>query len=289
MIRLSHRTLPDTQQQVLTDLQSIINSEADFAAKQAKAKALWQSKGNAVGKRAFVKITEQLYDLCVYVGVCNYCEQNEGNDIEHIYPKSFFPEYTFIWENYILACKQCNSAYKLDKCYVLDAADNLVFVNRGEKPATKQIAMINPRIEDPAALMMLDLSTYQFILLPNLSTTNSQKTKATLKILELNERDTLLAARKSAVRHYYDSLDRLIRILDADTLTALQAALSPYDDRFDFSKPMDKLKSDIKKSYQQYISTYQHPSVWLAIKVVGSKTNPRWQQLFERFPEALNW
>ncbi len=25
-------------------------------------------------------------------GICNYCEQNESNDIEHINPKSFFPE-----------------------------------------------------------------------------------------------------------------------------------------------------------------------------------------------------
>jgi uncharacterized protein (TIGR02646 family) len=289
MIQLASNDLDKDVQQELDNLQRKVDNEITFAKKVQKAQSLWNSKGGVKGKAAFEKITTQLYQLCVYEGICNYCEQSEANDIEHIYPKSFFPDKTFQWENYLLACKQCNSGYKLDKCHVLDADNELIVVDRGTEPLSKIGAFINPRVENPNGLMILNLMTFKFDTLPRLSKGDINKVKSTLEILELNKRDTLIEARKSAGRHYYEMLERLVRILGALTKEELQDSLTPYDDRFDFSQPLESLKEEIKISYKKYIGRYQHPSVWYSIKMIESKTNLRWRKIFDAIPDALTW
>jgi uncharacterized protein (TIGR02646 family) len=290
MIRLATKNLSAEAIAVLNDLQQKINEETTFETKVAKAQSLWKSKGGADGKDAFVEISAELEGMCTFTGVCHYCEQNEGNDIEHIYPKSFFPAYTFIWDNYLLACKECNTGKKLDKCYVLDDNDDLVETVRANEPAHLTIAFINPRIEDPNTFLILDHLTDKFLLLPDLSKKDRNKANATLEILELNERDTLVEARLSAGRHYYETLDRLHRILSAETIEALRDQLTPYDNRFDLTKSLDDLKQEIKDSYKRYVTNYQHPSVWYTIKTIHSKFTPRWTALFHLLPEeALSW
>jgi len=289
MILLAPKALDKTEADVLEALQTRVDAEGSFAAKATRAQSLWTSKGNAAGKTAFIKIRERLEGMCVFVGLCNYCEQSEANDIEHIHPKSFFPQYSFDWENYILACKQCNSGHKLDKGYVLDDQDELIELIRTEEPPFAAIGFINIRTEDPQYFMLLNPLTYKFEIFSHISKAEKNKALATLRILELNERDTLLAARKSAARHYYDMLDRLIRILKSTSTVDLEAILTPYDDRFDLNRPLDDIKADLLASFKKYISTYQHPSVWQTIKLVHSKTNRQWKNLFEKLPDALNW
>jgi 5-methylcytosine-specific restriction endonuclease McrA len=50
-------------------------------------------------------------------GKCIYCESKirhvSPGDIEHIKPKSLFPELCFAWTNLTLACSECNRC-KLD-------------------------------------------------------------------------------------------------------------------------------------------------------------------------------
>ena len=124
MIQLATKELSIETEGILRELQATINSKKSFAEKVAEAKALWASKGNIPYKKAFEEIIATLKSMCVSVNICNYCEQNEASDTEHIDPKAFFPERTFIWVNYLRACKQCNTGYKLDKCFVIDA-DNI--------------------------------------------------------------------------------------------------------------------------------------------------------------------
>ncbi|NJL59345.1 MAG: hypothetical protein HC887_06565 [Desulfobacteraceae bacterium] len=89
MIRLKSDPIPDDIRQILDELQEEIDNESTFEEKVEKAGSLWKSKGGNEGEKAFEIIRKALYDMCVYVGICNYCEQNEANDIEHIHPKSF--------------------------------------------------------------------------------------------------------------------------------------------------------------------------------------------------------
>jgi uncharacterized protein (TIGR02646 family) len=289
MIPLATKNLTPTTQAELDQLQQKVNSERFFDDRTQKAQALWKSKGGANGQRAFREVFEKLAQMCVYVEVCNYCEQSEANDIEHIYPKSFFPELTFAWPNYILACKQCNTAYKLDKCFVLDSNGNVLEVPRKTQPPSNQGAFINPRLENPNDFMILSLTSFKFEVLPDLPNAQCNKAEKTIEILQLNNRDVLVAARKSAARHYFETLDRLIRILEAVTIDEIRAILTPYDTEINLNQALSDIKNEIRESLKIYITSYQHPSVWFSIKTIESKVNPKWNTLFQRFPEALHW
>lgn len=196
---------------------------------------------------------------------------------------------TFLWDNYLLACKQCNTAYKLDKCYVLDKNNNVSKVNRGKKPKSKSVCFINPKTEDPSQFIILNLLSFTFELMPHLDKKDRNKAVTTLEILELNTRDTLVHARKSASRHFYEMLDRLRKILQSATIEELELLLTPYDERFDLTQPLGSIKTAILSSYKNYIITYQHPSVWYSIKKIESKVNPKWKALFNEIPVALSW
>lgn len=290
MIRTKKISLTNNTSIELKKLQKRINSEKGFLDRVAKAQSLWNTKGGNNGKQAFVEVKNSLYKLCVYEGLCNYCEQSEANDIEHIYPKSFYPEKTFEWENYILACKQCNSGYKLDKCHVLDGKNNLLLIDRGKEPPHKTLAFINPRKENPSRFMILEMSSFRFIARPGIKKRDLNRVKSTIDILELNDRDTLKRARKSAADHYYDTLSRLVAILNAKNKKELESLLRPYENRFDLkNETLVNLKKKIKESYKAEISNYQHPSVWYSIKEIQNIVNPKWIELFKKIPEALSW
>ena len=290
MLQLVSKNVSLNVQRVLRDLQKKIDSQPKFADKTAKAQSQWNSKGSTLEKKqAFDEITKALIDMCVYVNACNYCEHNESNDIEHIAPKSFFPENTFVWSNYLRACKQCNSGYKLDKCYVLDNNDDVVEVKRTTQPMYQTIAFINPRIEDPNQFMLLDLYSYEFQLLPDLSKRDTHKAEKTLEILQLNNRALLLGARKNAAIYYYQRLDLLTKLLSTHSIADMEHLLTPHDDLIDKTLTVDQPKDSYKRSFKKDISTYQHPSVWYTIKTIESKTNAKWQAIFGQIPEALDW
>lgn len=289
MLRLIDRELKMDEQAILDELQNKVNAGLNFAERTNSAGSLWQSKGNANGKKVFDQIKLALEGMCVGVKACNYCEGNEANDIEHIYPKSFFPEFAFIWKNYLLACKQCNSGYKLDKCYVLDDTGRVFVTVRGQEPRHKRIALINPRIENPDDYFWLNTKVWKFEIHDGLSLENQNKAEKTLEILALNERDYLLAGRNATAGEYFDKMDRLRRILEANTLDEVKDALSPYQIIMDETLSLNAIKGNLTESVKQHIQKLLHPSVWRSIKTIESKSDPKWKAIFKRIPEALNW
>ncbi len=63
----------------------------------------------------------------MFQGKCAFCESFilhiDYGHIEHYRPKSKFPEYTFEWENLLLACGVCNGKqFKGDKFPIIDAS-----------------------------------------------------------------------------------------------------------------------------------------------------------------------
>lgn len=289
MIRLVSKELSEATLKQLQVLQETVNAEASFAERASKAKALWNSKGGKDGEKSFEEIIKVLESMCVSVEICNYCEQNEGNDIEHIYPKSFFPENTFDWNNYLLACKQCNSGYKLDECHVLDNNNEVMKVKRGEEPAYKSVAFINPRIEDPNSFMLLNTESFKFEILPEIGVMNERKSEKTIDILELNTRATLLETRKKAATYYYERMERLTRVLQANSIEDIHQILTPYEECLDIGVSVVELKDTIKDGFRRDIQFHSHPSVWHSIKTIESKVKAKWVRLFEILPEALNW
>ncbi len=289
MLQLENRDLPDDIQNVLTGLQQKVNNAPDFAAKVKEAQTLWKTKGSTGGKKAFKKIAEELAGMCVYVNVCNYCEQNEANDIEHIYPKSFFPSHTLDWNNYILACKQCNTAFKLDKCFVIDSEGKVNEVKRGQEPLHSTVAIINPRTDNPLHFMWLNTQTRKFDIQDNLSKKDFNIADKTLNILQLNERDLLIEDRKNSAIYYYERMKTLVEILEADSINDIENALSPYENEIDKTLTMQEIKNQIKGNFKTHVNRFKHPSVWYSIKKIESVATPRWKEIFDKIPEARNW
>lgn len=290
MIQLVSRTLSADTDQHLNQLQIKVDSEPIFHAKVGKAETLWNGKKKSKkGKKAFDEIVSTLKQMCVSVEVCNYCEQNEANDIEHIYPKSLFPELAFIWRNYLLACKQCNTAYKLDAFAVFDADGNLIDIPRGTQPLHVQGAFINPRIENPSDFFVLTFPSFKFEILANPGTVDYFKAEKTIEILQLNDRDTLLQARKAAAKYFYHRIDLLHRALLVKDKQDFFDLLNPHDERLNHHASLHELQTDLKREIKEDIQTHQHPSVWYAIKLIASKTEPKWQNLFQALPEVLHW
>ena len=60
------------------------------------------------GNVLFRTVRNRLAVMCSGARRCGYCEDSVGDEVEHIKPKDLYPERTFVWENYLLACGQCN-------------------------------------------------------------------------------------------------------------------------------------------------------------------------------------
>ena len=97
MIQLSSKPLSTQAADGLKNLQNNVDGKAIYIEQVAEAIRLWGNKPNTT----FSAVKKALIDLTISVQTCNYCENNEATDIEHIYPKSHFPSRCFDWNNYI--------------------------------------------------------------------------------------------------------------------------------------------------------------------------------------------
>ncbi|GAB3950076.1 hypothetical protein GCM10028805_27340 [Spirosoma harenae] len=292
MIQLSSDTLSQLAIDHLASVQARIDGQPDFAEKAARAQTEWDNKASSNAKKvAFGEIKEKLIKMCVGVEICNYCENNEATDVEHIYPKSYFPGRAFQWENYLLACKTCNSGHKLDKFAVFSpiGSNTSIELVRDTQPITDDSVMIDPRIEDPLQFFWLDIENRTFVLDPkiNLNTRDKSRAEYTLKLLGLNNRDALVTARKTAAKYYLDRLERYIKARDADTFEILEDCVQDPD-WIDQNLPLAQEKQRICEQIISDIQTYSHPTVWAELK--RQRNNLRkTDQFLTSAPEALDW
>jgi len=292
MIPLTSKTLEIETTQLLADKQSQIDTLPTFSEQSSKAKTLWDGKrGSAASRTAFTEIKEKLVEMSVGVEICNYCENNEATDVEHIFPKDWFPNKTFIWENYLLACRTCNTDYKNNKFAIFLPQNSNQRIYVVSQPQTDDSAFINPQIDNPLDFFLLNLKRGIFIIHPDLSndtqSRNYLKADYTLEILALNARDALVNARKSAVNYYLDRLQRYIKIKNATNADELENAIDPLEaiiNKATFNTEKNGFLAAVKKE----IKTYHHPTVWEELKRQRTHLT-RTNQLFQQAPEALNW
>ncbi len=154
-------------------------------------------------------------------GYCCYCETNEPSPVEHIWPKSHYPERAFLWENYLFACHNCNSKHKLARWAIFRAATGAEFdeeTSWSGAPAIGNPVFLDLRAEDPQALIRLDFETFLF----EADTTDSRKcarVEYTInQILKLNERG-LDSAREFAYDAYCERLTRLAQLAPEERAT----------------------------------------------------------------------
>lgn len=270
----------------LKAVQGKINRSSD-PVKQAKAS--WKSDQK---QSSFKSVRKALTAMCVGTGICNYCENNEATDIEHIFPKSFFPELAFAWENYLLACKTCNSHYKLDKIAVFNPAGSTTRfdVARGTLPPTKEVLMINPRTDDPLDFWDLDLRTGVFLESPASGTCEFLKAAYTLEVLALNDREALREAREVRAKYLYQKLNAAVLVHEALDFAALDAIVNANDPfiTLDHTRTFQAVQAELLGSIQNAILSGPHPTVWAEIKRQQA-TITNFASLFTRCPQALTW
>ena len=259
----------------------------------SRAQTLWDAKGGSKdGTVAFAEVKQLLADVCVGTKLCNYCEQGEATDVEHIYPKSFFPKRTFQWPNYLLACSTCNSHYKGDKFAVFPPTQPTVAVElkRGQPVPCDDAAFIDPRLENPMKYLWLDLleGTYQLRVHHDLiDPRDIAKAEHTLRILQIGERRSLADPRGAAFQFFQAQLERYEQIGKATTWGALEKlARDPH--LVDRTNPLNAERQRMMDGLKAYILGYPHPTVWHEMKR-QRQWLPKTGQLFAAVPEALLW
>ncbi|MCB0532413.1 MAG: HNH endonuclease [Lewinellaceae bacterium] len=277
MIKLPNHIQPD--QAVLDQLgdwQAEITGT--FAEQSTLAKKKFKSR-NTKQNATLRKVKDALTQMCAGARRCVYCEDSIADEVEHIAPKDLYPELTFVWENYVYACGNCNGP-KNNKFAVFRRDNNtLQKLNppdwpKETQPPPGEPVLINPRVDDPMKFALLDLKgTFTFVQLPNTDNAVKQRFEYSFEeVLRLNhqEREFLREAREEAFGDY-------------------KARLVEYDKqkhRGVSRDKLDKLIAGIRKK--------NHPTVWREMQ--------RWQQegwlaqvdtdlnqLFLDNPEALTW
>ena len=198
---------------------------------------------------------------------CCWCEDSAGTDIEHIRPKSLYPEQTFRWENYLLACAGCNRT-KGSRFAVL-AGGGVVDVSRGPRdpiirPARGVAVLVDPRVEDPLEYLDLEIEdTFLFLAREGLSPTDEQRANYTIRLLDLN-REHLRVARREAYGAY-------------------RARLVEYREERETGAP-----EIVLRSLARAVVESAHPTVWREMQRQRVQIDDV-AMLFDDVPEALDW
>lgn len=124
--------------------------------------------------------------------------------------------------------------------------------------------LIDPRREDPLALLWLDLSTFLFVPAPGLSSRDVQRVEYTRGLLGLNTRAALVRARRGAFGHFADHLRCYLAERAADPAAASLAERAAR------------------------VRKMSHATVWEEMKRQRA-SHPALAQLFAQAPEALGW
>ena len=292
MLKLSINSPGTTSLRYLAKQQAIIDG-LTVGQRVSRAQTLWDSKSSSKGGRAaFDEVKQTLIDMCVSTELCNYCEQNEATDIEHICPKSFFPETTFQWPNYLLACKTCNTHYKLDQFAVFmpTRSATAVALQRKQLPPSNDMAFIDPRVEDPMHYLFLDIKGQTFQLIPHPALTDPRaiaKAKCTLDVLQIGERAALARARRDAFQFYQCQLETYQKVRDATTLEDLeQLAQDPH--LVNRSNTFEVERQIMMTGLKQSILGHLHPTVWREMQRQYQTLN-KTKRLFEAVSDALHW
>lgn len=290
-IELNDTFLHTDAKQYLVQKQNEIDNLTTFSDKQDKAKKLWDQKSSV---QKFSHVKPWLKSACVGIDICNYCENNEASDVEHIFPKKLYPERCFKSDNYLLACKQCNSGYKLDQFAVFSNATSSSIIEYKNKqvvsnaPPVQESVFIDPRTEDPMDYLLLNLKTGVFI--PNIifgsDPRRDAKASYTLQILQLNDRNGLQQYRSDAYSNFVGELRLCIQIKNVTTNQELEDIFFPGV--IDTTKHVDQNISYAINQIKNRVLHSKNITVWYEMLRQYSLISTL-RVLFDQLPEAKSW
>jgi uncharacterized protein (TIGR02646 family) len=266
MLQLRNKPLTTEAASLLEQYQQQVDAKTTFPEKVAEGKrlfSLYNKKTNA----SFMVVRDNLAKMSGGTVRCNYCEDSNANQVEHIYPKNYYPEKCFNWENYCYACGPCNQP-KNDKFAVFendtDTEVNLKKLPEHTQPPVGQALLLDPRAENPIDCLFLDTKdTFKFVPFKE-DDKNIRRAEYTIEILGLNSRSHLVRARKVAFDNFKARLFEYVKKKEAgENLEALQPLI-------------DSLKSE------------HHQTVWHEM-IRQRSLHPEVDDLLNRAEEALKW
>lgn len=140
---------------------------------RAEAQRLWGLQDN----KALKEIRAKLEAMASGLQRCMYCEDSEGTDLEHFWPKALYPGRAFLWLNLLLACSRCNSNFKREQ-FPLDTSGAPL--------------LIDPTVDEPREHLHLSPTTGKF-------THRTPKGEESIQVFGL-DRDLLEKGRQDAWR-----------------------------------------------------------------------------------------
>lgn len=269
MIRLPQMALPRETVKGLRLFQQELDQLPTYAERVAAADRLFASR-NRPRNKVFRVVRQRLAAMCGGTNRCCYCEDSCADEVEHHRPKNFYPDYTFVWENYLYACGPCNGPKRNQFAIFETATGNRVdlFHPKGKAPTAPPPGdplLIDPRSEDPLDFMILDLcGTFLFNPTAAQGTRDFRRAKYTIDVLQLNRRTFLPIARVVAFGSY-------------------RSALYEYREkknRGDAPAVLTRLTEGLRQ--------LPHRTVWAEMK----RQHPQHRELaglFAELPEALTW
>ena len=264
MLRLHDPGADRATSEALFEYQAEVDTAGNYAEQVRAATRLWPLRAR---RSAFRRVRAGLAGMCAGAQRCCWCEDSAATDIEHVWPKSLYPERTFQWENYLLACAGCNR-HKGSRFAVL-AGERVVDVSRGPRdpvipPASGTAVLVDPRVEDPLEYFDLEIvDTFLFLSCEGLSRADEQRAEYTIDLLKLN-REHLRVARGEAYGAY-------------------RARLVEYRKERENGAPAKALAR-----LANAIVASAHPTVWREMQRQRAQIDEM-AALFEDVPEALYW
>jgi uncharacterized protein (TIGR02646 family) len=267
MIRLLDRALPPDLQQHLDGLQARLDAEADYARRVELAASTWR---NRTRSGDLERIRDALYEMCFGPRRCVYCEDSASTQIEHVRPRSLYPEATFSWENFLPACSGCNTP-KNNRfaVFVPQQPDPVQVARRRVDPVVPprhgEPLLIQPRREDPMHFLILDLNgTFHIVPRPGLEHRERTRATWTIDTLLCLNREPLPQGRQQAFQGYRAQLLEYIHKRDAHSDPALL------------------------QNHVEGIQRTGHRFVWEQMKEQCDR-HPDLRALFAQAPEARDW
>lgn len=257
MLPVSKDTLPAAQLDKLAAKQKKIDDLADYPDRVKRAAQMWDNKGD------FKEIRKALKEQCSGLERCQYCEDGPADEIEHVWPKNYYPEKTFVWCNYVYSCGTCNGSYKRDRWALFATTDEYIKLERERgcvpsQPPDGVPVFLNPRQDNPLDFIELDFETGMFMPIAEEGSREYQRAEYTIELLGLNSRDLLLRVRCNA---YEDFLDNACKYL----------AVKGLDEK--------KAEAELRRLRERSQAT-----VWAEIKRLA-KAGLKHQDIFAQAPE----
>jgi uncharacterized protein (TIGR02646 family) len=262
MRKLPDEVLPPEIQVALEAARDELERVGDYAARVEASERHWKNARTRVVK----PVRDVLRSMCGEAEPCCYCESSIGAQVDHVRPKSLYPELTFDWLNLLLVCGRCNTVKNDGFAVLIDGRAVSVARHRSTPivpPPAGPMALVDLRCEDP--LDFLELNLERGVIQPRrrLDELRLKRALFTRKLLKLND-DPLPTWRV----HSYGTF---------------KARLYEYIGRrkSDPNNPsLGGLRAELLR--------LPHQMVWCEMKRQRS-TSPELRELFVAAPEALDW